>query len=333
LSAPAKAYEGNEWLFKMAVYIKARESGLSVDEAAKKAEKFIFNYADIPPWVKQVKRWVSPFFTFTYKAIPLFAEMAIRKPWKVGILMGGIYGLEELSREALGLSREEASEQRARMPEWMRRKAPPWIGPYTMVRMPFRDKWGDDLFLDLAYILPYGNVGEKWGQSALPLSDLLPSNPLFQLSAAILTNTEPFTGKPIYNEVLDGSRQVAQKYLELAWRELAPSMAPGGYGWNKLKTGLMNMFRSEPVLDWADRPQELHTAILSSLFGIKLTPVSERELKRFELSTRKRIAREASKEIATLKRKFQKHEISQEEFEQQAKELLELQKRLLMEKQ
>ncbi|PQP34267.1 hypothetical protein C6A37_08670, partial [Desulfobacteraceae bacterium SEEP-SAG9] len=72
-SLPAELYQTNEKFFKMAVFIKARGQGLSVDDAAKKAERFLFNYSSIPPWVKHTKRWLSPFFTFTYKAIPLFA--------------------------------------------------------------------------------------------------------------------------------------------------------------------------------------------------------------------------------------------------------------------
>ena len=331
-SLPADVYQGSETLFKMAVYIKGRESGLDVDAAARKAEEFLFNYNDIPPWVKHTKRWASPFFTFTYKAVPKFAEMAIRKPHKVGALMAAMYGLEEFSKHALGISDEEAEAERRMLPDWQQRKAPPGVGPHVNALMPFRDAWGNNLYLDLAYVLPYGNVAEKWGQSAIPLGDLLPSSPVFQTAAAILTNKEPFTGRPVYNEILDGAGEITAKYLDLVWKEAMPSLAPGGFGWNKLMTGIKNTFMGGDVRDWADRPIEFSTAVLSSLFGIKMSPAAERQLERFELQTRKKIAGSVEMEVGKLKTKFRRNEISREEFEQESRDLYELKRKLLQER-
>jgi hypothetical protein len=69
-----------------------------------------------------------------------------------------------------------------------------FFGPHKQIRMPFKDKWGNDLFLDTQYIFPFGGLGEKWGQSAISLGDFMPSNPLFQVGAAVLTNKDTFTG-------------------------------------------------------------------------------------------------------------------------------------------
>jgi hypothetical protein len=328
MSAPADLYQGNEKLFKLAVFIKARAGGASVDEAARKAEKFLFNYGDIPPMIKGMKRWVAPFATFTYKALPLFAEMAIKKPWKVGAIMASMYAMEEYSKHKLGLSDDEAAEERRLLPEWQRKR----IGPYVHVLMPFRDKWGSNLYMDFSYILPYGTVAEKWGQSAIPLDDILLSNPLFQISAAIMTNTDPFTGREIYNDVLDSTARITAKYLEYAWRDIAPSMAPGGYSWNKLKTGLMNTFTDKKVLDWAGRPLELETAIFSSLFGIKLSPADTRKLKEFQIMELRKIDRAVSTEIQKLKREKDRNIITQEEFREEMDKLIDLKKKLITEK-
>ena len=206
---------------------------------------------------------------------------------------------------------------------------PPLIGPYAHVLMPFRDKWGNDLYLDMSYILPYGTAAEKWGQSILPFRDILPNNPLFQLSAAIATNRDPFSGKDVANLVLDGTAKVMGKYLEYAWREMAPSMAPGGYGFNKIKTGIQNIFKDKPVLDWADRPQELQTALLSSIFGIKLSPANERKLKEYELKTRRMISREVYKEVGRLRKRYERNEIELDEFREKARDLEELRRKLL----
>lgn len=328
VALPGDVYQSNEKFFKMAVFIKARQSGATVDAAARKAERYLFNYADIPPWVKTMRRWVSPFFTFTYKALPLLGETAIRKPHKVAAIAAAMYGMEEYARRRLGMSEQEYESQRAMLPEWQQRRIL-GIGPHTQVLMPFRDKWGNNLYLDLAYILPFGNMSEKWGQSAIPLSDFMPSNPLFQIAAEIMSNRDAFTGHEIYNDVLDGASQVAAKYMEHAWREIAPSLAPGGYGWSKLQTGLMNSVFGKDVRDWADRPLELSTAVMSSIFGIKMTPAAEQQLKAFEVRTRRNIARAVGDEIGRLKIKRRRNEIDDQEFRDQVEKLKELERKLL----
>ncbi|MBC2741598.1 MAG: zeta toxin family protein [Desulfosarcina sp.] len=330
-SLPAEVYQGNEKFFKMAVFIKARGDGATVDEAARKAEKFLFNYADIPPWVKHMKRWVSPFFTFTYKAIPLFAEMAIRKPWKVAAIVGSMYGMEQYAVNKLGMSREEADKQRRLLPEWQQRKTL-GIGPYNHVLMPFRDKWGNNLYLDMSYILPYGNLGEKWGQSALPLSDLLPSSPMFGVLSALATNKDSFTGREIYNEVLDGAGAITAKYLDYAWKEIAPSLMPGGHGFNKLKTGIQNTFMGKDVRDWADRPVEFSTAVLSTLMGIKLSPANQRKLAQFELTTRRRIDAAVDREKGRFTRQYQQNRIDKDELKREIEQLNQIKKKLLQER-
>jgi hypothetical protein len=143
---------------------------------------------------------------------------------------------------------------------------------------------------------------------------------------------EPFTGKPIYDELIDGYGEIAGKYLEIAWRDLAPSMAPGGYGFDKIKTGFMNSFMGKDVRDWAARPIDFQTAILSSLFGIKLSPANEYKLKQFEKSTRRRLAGSVAKRKSELKRRLERHEITRDEYQDQVRDLLELKKRLLKER-
>lgn len=175
-------------------------------------------------------------------------------------------------------------------------------------------------------------MAEKWGQSALHLGDLLPSFPLLQTASAILTNTEPFTGRPVYNDVLDGAGRITGKYFDLLWKEAMPSLAPGGYGFNKLKVGLQNTFFGKNFKDWADRPIEFTTAVLSSLAGIKLSPANQQKLKQYEVYTRKKIASEVEKKIGKLKGQNKHNEISREELEQRSNEFIGLKKRLIEER-
>lgn len=331
MSAPADIYQGQEKLFKMAIYIKAREGGATVDEAARKAEHFLFNYGDIPPAVKQMRRWVSPFITFTYKAVPLMAETAITKPWKLGAIMGAMYGMERFAADKLGMTPEEAKEQRESLPPWQQRRVPPAVGPYTQVLMPFKDEWGNNLYLDMAYILPYGNLGEEWGQSNLPMADVMPSLPWAKTLTAIMTNRDPFTGRDIYNKVLDSSGRILQKQLEYVWRDMMPSMAPGGYGLNKLKTGIENALRDDPeeqIQDWAGRPQSLGTAIMSSLLGIKLNPANQGKLDQVKAMEKQRMISEFQKERRSLERRKSQKRITESEYQRELTYLDDVLKRI-----
>jgi hypothetical protein len=110
-------------------------------------------------------------------------------------------------------------------------------------------------------------------------------------------------------------------------------MAPGGYGWDKIKTGLMNTLSDDKkILDWAGRPIELQTALLSSLFGIKLSPADTKKLKEFQHHEMDRISRSVSDEIGRLRRDKEKNKISADEFKEEMKRLMDLKKKLITER-
>jgi hypothetical protein len=329
MSVPANLYQGNEEFFKTALFINERNKGASITEAGKKAEEFLFNYSDIPPWVKHTKRWVSPFFTFTYKAIPKVAETTIRKPWKIGAIGAAMYGMEKYAASKLGYGKEQHKEQRELLPEWQQKKVPPLVGPYSSVLMPFQDKWGNDLYFDTAYILPYGNIAEAWGQSGIPLRDLLPSTPAFTMAATLFSNTDAFTGKTVSNKDVDSTTEFIGKHLKQAWRTLVPSLAPGGYSYNKLMTGFKNLFAEKPITDWADRPVEFQYAILDTLLGIKLRPANYEKLKQFKEYEKTKISQGIAEKQSALRRRYKRNEITKDEYTEKTKMVLEKKYKLI----
>jgi len=306
-------YQKNEEFFKTAVFIKARQDGLSVEEAGKKAQKYLFDYSDIPPLIKWSKRWWNPFITWAYKSKPLLAEMAFRKPFKVALSLGAMQAVEEYSKKKLGISEEEAKRERALLPKWMQTRLGV-IGPRAHILMPFKDKWGNNLYLDASYFL-YGDA----------LQGLVPSAPYLRVPAALVMNRDPFTGREIAPTVyLQESEtvksktkalaKVLQKYIDFAYKEIAPPMAPGGYGFEKLKVGLQNALSDEKkVMDWAGRPYELSDAIMSALLGIKLSPADEETLLKYYKLQMNKVARKAGEEISDIKRQMRRNEISHEE--------------------
>jgi hypothetical protein len=335
--APSEAYDVNEKLFKLAIFAKARADGMDIDKAGRKAEKHLFNYSDVPPVVKFGKRWVSPFMTFSYKAMPLFAETCVTKPWKIAAIGAAMYGMEEYAKNKLGYSGEMFKEMKEKQPDWTKGKMFRWFGPNLQVLTPWRDKWGNDLYFDLAYILPFGAIGEQWYQSELSFREFMPTGPHWSIIGALAANKDLFSGREIISEIdrkaQYSAARVVGKYLWYINQQLNTPLAPGGHGFDKLLTGVQNYLRDaegeEPILDWAGRPRDLGTAVVSSLLGIKLNPMNQERMKKFEMMERSNLIRAIGKEKGKVRRKKKRNVIDQGEYLEEMEKLNRLHKSLL----
>lgn len=321
VSAPAVLYDQSERLFKTAVFIQAREQGKTIDEAAKHAEKYLFDYQDIPPMVKHYKRWAVPFATYTYKAIPMIAETAITKPWKPAAVFASMYGMTTLAQNKLGLTDDEVAADKSAM----------FDGGIGQILLPFPDTYGNRQYFNLGAYMPWSGMGQTWGQSALPFGDILPSNPLFGLASAVMTNRDAFTGQEIYDEALDSVAEVTGKYLEYAWKQMMPSLVPGGYGMNKLVDGLRNELGGNK-LDYAGRPITLSESALRALLGVQLTPANQELFEKFTVQKVNKIQRAVSREKSNIQRRYERNEITHDEALDKLQKLQELQTEKLTDK-
>jgi len=266
---PSKTYQGIEQFFKLAVYIHGRERGLSVRQAAAHSEKYTFNYQKIPPAIRWAKRWYSPFITFVYKALPRFAETAIRKPWKIIKMMIVLAAVEEITRRMRGESEEMVQWEKRILPAWMRRDILP--GQLAFLRIPVTDKYGRAKYIDLSYILPWGDIGEQWGQSSISYipRSFLPSHPLYIVPAEIAFNEILFTGEPLDKDWYTKTDYAKALGKEI-WRQFMPSIA-GGYQWNTL------MAAAKGEKDWAGREMSLTEAVFNVFLGIKIKSIDYTE--------------------------------------------------------
>jgi len=142
----ADIYQKEEEFGKMAQYIFQREKGLSPDDAVKAAEVALFNYAQVTPFIRRVRESIFgvPFITFTYKATPQIIKTGITKPGKIGRI-GKIKNAIENQVDI-----EELKKERANEPSWMK------DGFY--IRLPGVDEHGRGRYLDLTYVLPFGDL-------------------------------------------------------------------------------------------------------------------------------------------------------------------------------
>jgi hypothetical protein len=275
LNFPGKAYQASEQFFKLAVFIHERKAGKTVAEAKAHAEKWLFNYTDIPAGIRWAKRWYSPFVTFTYKAMPRFVETVLTKPWKLVKYWMLMKGVEMLTRTLLGESDDDQEREEKVLPAYMRREVLP--GQLNHLRIPYTDQWGRSKYLDVSYILPWGDIGEQWGQSTLTLvpRSFMPSHPGLIFAAEWAFNEVLFTGEELFgphDAVVDRAMALAGN----AWRHAVPSLAPGGFGYDKL------MAAATGERDWADRDRSLPEAVFDTILGLKIRSIdySEERAKR-----------------------------------------------------
>jgi len=215
----------------------------------------------------------APFITFSYKALPQILSTGITHPWRLGSLVAGIYALEEGARQAMGIDEDQMDLIKRIMPDRMKGN-PLGLGPRALL-LPYKDQYGQLQFMDLTYILPWGDVGEQ-GATGILQGTPGYAGPL-RVVAELMLNTSGFTGQEIYNEH-DSLKDRTQKISDYLYKFAAPSLAPGipgvtggGYGFERLwRSGLGVM---EPTEDYFGRVSSPGTAIASAILGMKTNPM------------------------------------------------------------
>jgi hypothetical protein len=276
LDMPSDAYQGIEQYFKLAVYINERQKGRTAREAKRHAEKYLFNYQKIPSYIRKYKR-VSPFITFTYKALPIVSETAVKKPWKIASVLALMKTVELIGAALMGEPPEEIEKETRVLPAYM--KKPIFPGFISHLRLPYRDEHGRSKWLDLSYILPWGDVAEQWGQTTLVARSLLPNNPLATFAADWYSNQVAFSGQPL--TLGENDPDYWKKIGTHLWRQAMPSLA-GGYGFDKLMSAIYG------DVDWAGRERSVEEAIFDVFLGIKIRSVDYNEEFAFRLREKRR---------------------------------------------
>ena len=71
-------------IFRMATFIDRAAKGNDLADAAMDAKRWFINYDINAPAVNWLRNsGVTPFLSYSYRVVPLLAETAIMKPWKV----------------------------------------------------------------------------------------------------------------------------------------------------------------------------------------------------------------------------------------------------------
>jgi hypothetical protein len=245
IAKPGEWYQYEEQLFKMAFFIDQRKMGIGAKAAADAAEQALFNYRRVPKFIDDLRRGgFFPFITFPYKALPATARTLRDRPATIN-RMGNVFRTFE---------ERKGDDTR------------PLLPPYTQdgwMRLPGKDAAGQTRYLNLGYILPFGDLSElatlsgfagKGGATAGLLS-----SPYLQLASAIVSGDDPFTGQPIKDKW--GGWVTYLRHFIL------PPLA-GGYAFDELRASAKG--RPMNPLSRRAKPRGLGESLLGAVGGVRI---------------------------------------------------------------
>jgi hypothetical protein len=265
-----------------------------------------------------------PFIAFAYRAIPMLAETAARKPWKIAKYMLVAGGLNALAYAMLGADADEDKE-RAYLPDEKAGRL--WGIVPKLIRMPWNREsklrdgrtTSDPVFLDVRRWLPVGDVVD-YGQdkTALPLipQPLIPGGPAV-IAFEYLVNKSAFTGKELTKET-DTWVEKAAKVGGHFYKGFAPNV-PIPYSGTWAGTKIDNAIKGKE--DPLGRAYPVPEAIASG-FGLKLERYPVDTLQRNAVLDMKGKLRELSDEQRQAARDYGRQGMTKVELDEKVTEIV-----------
>jgi len=297
-------YEAEDQVFRLAAWLKAKEDGAADSVAGKIARRSFLDYHINAPWIQAMRNSAFPFISFTYRAVPMLLETAARKPHKL-MKLAMFAGLVN----AIGylLSGGDEDDERRLLPEEKAGRV--WGLVPKLVRMPWNDKFGSPVFLDIRRFVPVSDIFDT-GQNhaAIPMLPFaVPGGPLAIISE-VVSNKSQFTGRPITLETDTGAEKAA-KLADHLYKAFAPNIVilPGTHAF----TGVVNAGSGRT--DSFGREQSVVQAGLTS-FGVKVGSYPKDVLMLNAMRQAEGQMMEIDRQITQEKRELQRRGVSEDEF-------------------
>lgn len=272
----ADLYQAEEQWFKMAKMMHNMEKkGMDPETAAKDAEKWMFNYGKLTPFQDKYRRhpFGAPFSTFSFKALPRVAEAATKYPWRFAAPLAVISGIQEAAQQEVGDTDKQRKAKRKLLPEWMQGGTGEAMPNFT--RVPVTDDHGREYYLNLTYILPWGDIGEGGGFMGIPGSLRPMSQPFTNELAQQISNYDSFWEQNIVKDEdlagLEGADKVKEEAKQRGrhfYETMAPTLAMD-------VEKILAATKGEPDYRGRERPGGVTAADVFG--GIKMYPVDYSE--------------------------------------------------------
>ncbi len=251
--AAQTAYRVEDEFFKMAIYMAERQKGTKPLDSVKAANRYFFDYNDLPDAIKLVRDLPlgAPFISYPALAVPAIVRTAVEKPEKIFAFVAALEGINYASMHLNDELREQGywdrmADKNALYPSWMKGRT--FYGAPNNITAPFT---ANSYEISLANMLPAGNpfVGQSERSEGWPAflsaygAGPEGSNPIVKLIFDLSRN-EDWQGNPIYNKEAPESEKW-RKGLNYVYQNVTPSnpLFPGSYHQQKLLEGASNEVR------------------------------------------------------------------------------------------
>jgi hypothetical protein len=359
LRKPAgKAYEAEDLFFRYLIYRDARKRGLDVDDAVDYSQQFIFTYDDLPKGARLARDFALPFFSYTYKVVPVLARTALEHPARYAAPAAALYTVNALMyamAASLGGGEDEdwwtvirryvtdpafrdsaralEKQERENLPPWMKGASATLATPKA-IRLGMDDVTNLPVFLDVSRVFPGGDLLDANANAGgVPLlQPITPSNPVLNTVGAMIWNKDPFFGKDIVDKN-DTSAEAAAKRGKWLWQQFAPAVAIGNYHWDRALNVIANV-TGQDILGYTGTgkdglPVQPGFAAMQTM-GIKARPIDLELSEQINKAQQEKLIRDLEAEMRQIDRLASKGAITEKTADAQ-RELQQIKKQRLRE--
>jgi hypothetical protein len=359
LRKPAgKAYEAEDLFFRYLIYRDARKRGVDVEDAVDWSQQFIFTYDDLPKGARLARDLALPFFSYTYKVVPVLARTALEHPMRYAAPAVALYTVNALmyamaaslgggededwwtvirryvtDSEFRNKAREMEKQERENLPPWMKGASFTLATPKS-IRLGMDDVTNLPVFLDVSRIFPGGDLLDAHNNAGgIPiLQPMMPSNPVLNTLATIVYNKDTFRGKDLV-DANDTDAEAAAKRGKWLWQQFAPAVAIGNYHWDRALNVIANT-TGQDILGYTGTgkdglPVQPGYAAMQTV-GVKARPIDLELSEQINKSQQEKLIRDLEAEIRQINRLEDKGAITEKSADAQ-RELQQIKKQRLRE--
>ena len=349
------AYDAEDQFFRYMIYREARNRGLDVDDSVDYAQKFIFTYDDLPKTARIIRDMPLglPFFSYTFKVIPILAQTALEHPFRYAAPAVALYTVNAMmyamaaslgggddedwwtvirrymtDEEFRNKAKDMEKQERQFLPEWMK-GASLSLGTEKTIRLGMDDLTNLPVFLDVSRIFPGGDLFDAHNNAGgVPLlAPLMPNSPVLTSAFAILGNKDTFRNKEIVLKT-DTDAEAAQKRLAWAWKQFTPAIAVGNTHFERAMNVIANSTGQPVNVGLAEYtgigadglPIQPKYAAMQTV-GIKARPIDLDTSEKIQASQTKAMIRDLDTQMRKLKRLEGKGAITPETSEREREKL------------
>jgi hypothetical protein len=280
------AYQMEDSIFRMAMYVKMVRQGHEPRHAAHMARTQFLDYDIRAPWINALRYSVMPFISYTYRVIPLLAEAMINRPWKIYKWYMTMVLAQMVFASMAGDDDEDIEDIHELLPEDM--QGTTFLATPRAVRLWFNDDAGNPVIYDMRNNIPGSNIFGLQGFTQTPWLPAIasPGGPAIIAAELVAFNASIVTGVEIVDTDGYTYSENLQRWAKHAYQAWMPDGAyvPFSRSYDKI------MDAWDGRTNKVGEDMSLGQSVLSSV-GVKISSVNldiqfDRRMREFDRKIR-----------------------------------------------